>query len=79
MKLEFFIKFKDITENFNQLINDYVTVMKDLNFTMAITNEQQQQIWSWKFERWFKRISKGFAFSFFPILYCNLIAIFCMF
>ncbi len=44
MKLEFFIKFKDITENFNQLINDYVTVMKDLNFTMAITNEQQQQI-----------------------------------
>ncbi|CAB4488061.1 unnamed protein product [Rhizophagus irregularis] len=39
-----FLKVKNIKERFEILINEYDNVMMDLNFTMAITNEQQRKI-----------------------------------
>ncbi|RGB29756.1 kinase-like domain-containing protein [Rhizophagus diaphanus] len=39
-----FSKVKNIKERFDILINEYDNVMMDLNFTMAITNEQQRKI-----------------------------------
>ncbi|RIA89380.1 kinase-like domain-containing protein [Glomus cerebriforme] len=39
-----FLKVNNISETFNNLMTEYDTVMKDLDFTMAIANEQQRQI-----------------------------------
>ncbi|CAG8555841.1 5060_t:CDS:2 [Rhizophagus irregularis] len=39
-----YFKAKKVSEKFNTLMNEYDNAMKDLNFTIAIVNEQQKQI-----------------------------------
>ncbi|CAI2184065.1 16829_t:CDS:2 [Funneliformis geosporum] len=39
-----FIKARNISERFCELTKEYDDIMKDLNFTMAISNEQQRRI-----------------------------------
>ncbi|RIA93934.1 hypothetical protein C1645_598688 [Glomus cerebriforme] len=39
-----FVKAKSISDTFKELMIEYDNVMKDLDFTMAIANEQQRQI-----------------------------------
>ncbi|CAG8605812.1 9869_t:CDS:2 [Funneliformis caledonium] len=43
-RIKQFIKAKNISGSFVELTKEYDDVMKDLNFTMAISNEQQRQI-----------------------------------
>ncbi|CAB4396639.1 kinase-like protein [Rhizophagus irregularis] len=39
-----YFKARSVSEKFNLLMDDYDNAMKDLNFTMAIANDQQRQI-----------------------------------
>jgi hypothetical protein len=39
-----YFKAKKVSEKFNKLINEYDIAMKDLNFTIAIVNDQQRKI-----------------------------------